>query len=113
MSIPPDSGDGPPAFPSRRRRVPAEEPGIDLALLRERFPHYLTRLHDDDVHAMDYVVECLVRSIPGMPRELAHAIMLTAHETGVAIAFTGLQEEAEHFAARLASYGLTVSVVPA
>ena len=113
MSLPPDPDGTPPALPGRHRRVPEGDPGIDFALLYERLPHYVARLHDDDIHAMDYVVECLVRSIPGLAKESAYAIMLTAHETGVAVAFAGLQEEAEHFGARLASYGLTVTVVPA
>jgi len=112
-NVPPDSDNSPSAYPGRRRRVPEGDPGIDLALLYERLPHYLAKLHNDDVHAMDYVVECLIRSIPGTPKEVAYAIMLTAHETGVAVAFAGLQEEAEHFGGRLASYGLTVTIVPA
>ena len=93
--------------------MPGEAPGIDVDLLRERLPRYAARLHDDDVHTMDYVVECLLRSIPGLDVDAACAIMLAAHLKGVAVAYTGPLEEAEHFAGRLASYGLTTSVVPA
>lgn len=113
LSFPSGEDEGAMAFPRRVTRKTDDETGIDLGLLFDRLPHYLVKLHDDDVHSMDYVVECLIRCIPGTPKELAVSIMLTAHESGEAIAFAGLQEEAEHFGERLSDFGLDITVVPA
>lgn len=76
-------------------------------------PPYHVILHNDDVNEMGYVVRALLRSVPGLSREQATAIMLEAHYHGQAIVTTCPLELAELYRDRLESYGLTASVEPA
>jgi ATP-dependent Clp protease adapter protein ClpS len=47
-------------------------------------------LHNDEHHAMDYMVAALLKSIPSLTAEGAVNIMLEAHNTGQAVVITSL-----------------------
>lgn len=66
-------------------------------------------LWNDEVHSMDYVVAVLVKII-GLTIEPAVNIMLQAHETGKAVAYTGAKEIAEAHRDGLEQYGLTATL---
>ena len=50
--------------------------------LLNHIPHYAVLLHNDEVHSMDFVVESLLKSVPGLTQPEAIAIMLETHQTG-------------------------------
>ncbi len=63
--------------------------------LQEILPPYVVILHNDDHHAMDYVVAALMKSVPGLSEDEAINIMLEAHNTGRAVVITCPLEQAE------------------
>lgn len=89
-------------------------PDIDVETfqraLEERLPRYAVILYNDDYHAMDYVVEALVKSVPELIVEEAVGIMFEAHNTGSAVVIICLLEQAELYRDRIQSYGLGVSI---
>ncbi len=80
-------------------------------------PLYRVIIHNDDVTPMDFVIHILV-SIFCLPDPNAIYIMYTAHLNGSAYVQTLPKPEAQkrigkaHFAARLRSYPLTLSMEP-
>ena len=78
--------------------------------LNERLPRYAVILYNDDYHAMDYVVEALVKSVPDLIVEEAVGIMFEAHNTGSAVVIVCLLEQAELYRDRIRNYGLGVSI---
>ena len=103
-----------PALPAPATRpalpAPRVEPEIDFELLRGRYPPHRVILHDDDVHSMDEVVVALRQAVPGLGTRRAVQIMLEAHLTGRSTVVICPKEQAEHYAERLASFGLTVTI---
>src|SRR5215203_6191142 len=91
------------------------KPNVDIDLQRfvEICPPYQVILHDDDHHSMDEVIVAICRSVPGVDERKAILIMLEAHTTGRAIVIVCPQEQAEFYAERLGTYGLTVTIEPA
>jgi ATP-dependent Clp protease adaptor protein ClpS len=83
---------------------------IDLQKFIDRCPPYQVILHNDDHHGMDEVIVALIRSVPGMDDRKAILIMLEAHTTGRAVVIVCPQEQAEFYAERLGTYGLTVTI---
>ncbi len=92
--------------------TPAIDTDFDAAFLTSRFPPYQVILHNDDIHSMDEVVLALCRSIPAMTLFRAITLMYEAHSTGRAIVIVCGKEEAELYAERLGTYGLTVTLEP-
>lgn len=82
----------------------------DVQGLLERFPPYRVILHNDDHHGMDEVVLALRKSVPGLNERKAILIMLGAHLHGRATVIVCPREQAEYYAERLGSYGLTVTI---
>ena len=78
--------------------------------LSERLPHYAVILYNDDYHAMDYVVEALVKSVPDLIVEEAVGIMFEAHNTGSAVVIVCLLEQAGLYRDRIQGYGLGASI---
>ena len=78
--------------------------------LNERLPRYAVILYNDDYHAMDYVVEALVKSVPDLIVEEAVGIMFEAHNTGSAVVIVCLLEQAELYRDRIQGYGLGASI---
>ena len=89
-------------------------PGTDVEAfqraLNERLPRYAVILYNDDYHAMEYVVEALVKSVPDLIVEEAVGIMFEAHNTGSAVVIVCLLEQAELYRDRIQSFGLGVSI---
>ena len=69
-------------------------------------------LHNDDHHAMDYVVGALCKAIPGLDSEEAGRIMLEAHLNGVGLVIICHQEQAEYYRDRVQTFGLGCSIEP-
>lgn len=90
--------------------VPAVDTDIDMQRFLDRCPPYQVILHNDDHHSMDEVIVALIRSVPGVNEHKAILIMLEAHTTGRAIVIVCPQEQAEFYAERLGTYGLTVTI---
>ncbi len=101
----------PPVAPAAPRTAPDRD--IDLQYLTERFPPQRVVLHDDDVHSMDEVVVALCKSVPSLGVRKAMRIMLAAHLTGRATVIVCAREQAEYYAERLGTFGLTVTIEPA
>jgi ATP-dependent Clp protease adaptor protein ClpS len=82
----------------------------DLQALRERFPPYRVILHNDDRHSMDEVVLALIKSVPGINERKAILIMLQAHLHGRATVIVCPREQAEYYAERIGTYGITATI---
>src|SRR4051812_38843385 len=97
----PMSAPGAPAAPGTRTDFDAQQ-------LLDLFPPYRVVLHNDDVHGMDEVVAALCKSVPGLREQQAILIMLEAHLSGRATVIVCAREQAEYYAERLGTFGLTV-----
>ncbi|HEX5501978.1 MAG TPA: ATP-dependent Clp protease adaptor ClpS [Thermomicrobiales bacterium] len=93
--------------------APTTAPDVDLTYLAGRYPPQRVVLHNDDVHSMDEVVAALRKSVPGLGRRKAILIMLEAHLTGRSTVVVCAREQAEYYAERLGTFGLTVTIEPA
>lgn len=85
-------------------------PEIDLAALAARYPPYRVVLHNDEIHSMDEVVLALRKAVPGLGTRQAVRIMLEAHLTGRGTVIVCPREQAEYYAERLRTFGLTVTI---
>jgi ATP-dependent Clp protease adaptor protein ClpS len=90
--------------------LPGVGTDIDLQRFLELCPPYQVILHNDDHHSMDEVIVAICRSVPGVGERKAILIMLEAHTTGRAVVIVCPQEQAEFYAERLGTYGLTVTI---
>ena len=90
--------------------LPKTDTDFDLQRFVERCPPYQVILHNDDHHGMDEVIVAICRSVPGINERKAILIMLEAHHTGRAVVIVCPQEQAEFYAERLGTYGLTVTI---
>jgi ATP-dependent Clp protease adaptor protein ClpS len=84
----------------------------ELETLRRLLPNYRVLLHNDDVHAMEYVVRALLRTVQHLTAERAVEIMLEAHLKGKAVVIVCPKETAEFYRAGLEGYGLTSTIEP-
>ena len=100
----------PTATGAARPSAPTVAPDIDLDRLTELYPPHRVVLHDDDVHAMDEVVAALRKAVPGLGERRAVLIMLEAHLRGRATVIVCAREQAEYYAERLGTFGLTVTI---
>ncbi len=64
---------------------------------------------DDPVNLMDYVVK-VFQKVFGYPREKAEHLMLTVHNTGKALVWTGERERAELYVQQLHGFQLQASL---
>jgi len=74
-------------------------------------PMYRVLLHDDDVNSMDTVVRALIETFKFEIPEAA-AIMMEAHESGVALCKVEPMEVAELHRDQLQAFGLTSTIEP-
>ena len=88
-------------------------PEVDTETVEETSfePIYRVLLHDDDVHDMGFVADCLVR-VFAIQRTDAWAIMSEAHCTGVALCCCEPRPDAERHRDKLRSYGLSATIEP-
>jgi ATP-dependent Clp protease adaptor protein ClpS len=73
-------------------------------------PPYSVVLHNDDHNDMVYVVQCLMKTVPGLGAARATRIMFEAHNRGKAVVTTCPLELAELYRDRLESFGLTATI---
>jgi ATP-dependent Clp protease adaptor protein ClpS len=90
--------------------MPNIDTDFDIQRFIELCPPYQVILHNDDHHSMDEVIVAICRSVPGVDERKAILIMLEAHYTGRAVVIVCPQEQAEFYAERLGTYGLTVTI---
>ncbi len=81
--------------------------------IEEILPPHAVILFNDDVHAMEFVVLALLKSVPSLTPERAAEIMFEAHNAGRAVVIVCPLETAELYRDRLQSFGLGASVEPA
>ena len=112
MSVSPPSGrqqaERGGAAPPAVERGTIEEQGLGSQTLT--LPPYRLLLHNDDVNSMDHVVQALLVCVPELEPEQAVAVMLEAHESGVAEVLICPLERAELYRDRLQTQGLTATV---
>ena len=75
-------------------------------------PLWKVLLHNDDFHAMDYVVAALVKAVPGLDTEEALRIMFEAHFNDVGLVRVCPREEAEYYQERIQTFGSGCSIEP-
>lgn len=78
--------------------------------LLEHIRHYAVVLHNDETHSMDFVVESLLKSVPGLTQPEAIDIMLETHEKGRGVVIVCPLEQAEHYRDRIQSFNLGCSI---
>ncbi len=82
----------PPVDPTLNTASP--ETDVETDSQAKLLPPYNVVLENDDLHSMEFVVEVL-RKVLTVTIEKAVQLMLTAHETGEAVIWTGPKEVAE------------------
>ena len=78
----------------------------------DQLPPFRVLLHNDDVSAMEVVIDTLVELTP-LSLERAVEVMLEAHRTGVALVLVTHKERAELYQEQFTSKKLTVTIEPA
>ena len=80
--------------------------------VRKIAPRYRVLLHNDDFNGMEYVVECLVETVPALTAPQAIDIMMQAHNSGKGLVIICELEHAEFYCETLCSKGLTSTIEP-
>ncbi|CAI5485885.1 unnamed protein product [Closterium sp. Naga37s-1] len=80
---------------------------------RKKSPLYRVMLHNDNFNRREYVVQVLMKCVPGMTVDQAVNIMQEAHVNGMACVLICVQHEAEEVCLNLRSNGLVSSIEPA
>ena len=75
-------------------------------------PPYRVILHNDNFNKREYVVQVLMKVIPGMTVDNAVNIMQEAHINGLAVVIVCAQADAEQHCMQLRGNGLLSSVEP-
>jgi ATP-dependent Clp protease adaptor protein ClpS len=78
-------------------------PGSDLG------GHWRVIVRNDDHNTFDHVAHTLARWIPGISVDRGYAIADTIHNTGQAIVWSGIKENAELYWEQLRDSGLTMA----
>ncbi|GJP33629.1 hypothetical protein CLOM_g18146 [Closterium sp. NIES-68] len=93
--------------------TPGRESEFDLTKQRKKSPLYRVMLHNDNFNRREYVVQVLMKCVPGMTVDQAVNIMQEAHVNGMACVLICVQHEAEEVCLNLRSNGLVSSIEPA
>ena len=80
---------------------------------RKTAPPYHVILHNDNYNKREYVVQVLMKVIPGMTLDIAVNIMQEAHFNGLAVVIICAQADAEDHCMQLRGNGLLSSIEPA
>ncbi|KAL8161332.1 hypothetical protein V2J09_012821 [Rumex salicifolius] len=99
--------------PVTEKTTPARESDFDLRKSRKMSPPYRVILHNDNFNRSEYVVQVLMRVIPGMSVDNAVNIMQEAHHNGLSVVIICAQADAEDHCAHLRGNGLFCSIEPA
>lgn len=89
--------------------APVIEPDLDTTTSTEHDLPYNVFLWNDDVNDMSAVAYILQRTF-GFDEDTALQLMLTAHEEGKVVVWTGRRDEAVGYAEKLHAYGLQATV---
>ncbi len=81
--------------------------------VRLPYPNYKVIVLDDDFNTFEHVARCLISYIPKMTPELAWELTNQVHFEGLAIVWTGPQEQAELYHEQLQRAGLTMAPIEA
>ena len=79
---------------------------------RKRAPPYRVLLHNDNFNKREYVVQVLMKVIPGMTLDIAVNVMQEAHHNGLAVVIVCDQPDAEDHCTQLRGNGLLSSIEP-
>lgn len=93
--------------------TPGRESEFDLRKSRKTAPPYRVLLHNDNFNKREYVVQVLMKVIPGMTLDNAVNIMQEAHHNGLAVVIICTQADAEEHCMQLRGNGLLSSIEPA
>lgn len=99
----------------RPTTTPGRESEFDLGKERKtkQPKDYRVLLHNDNFNKREYVVQTLMKVIPGMTVDIAVNIMNEAHLSGMAVVIQCPQEDAENYCDSLRGSGLISSIEPA
>ncbi|XP_050225732.1 ATP-dependent Clp protease adapter protein CLPS1, chloroplastic [Mercurialis annua] len=109
----PGKGGGVLEKPVIERTTPGRESEFDLRKSRKMAPPYRVMLHNDNYNKREYVVQVLMKVIPGMTVDNAVNIMQEAHYNGMAVVIICAQADAEDHCMQLRGNGLLSSIEPA
>ncbi|KAL2612004.1 hypothetical protein R1flu_023696 [Riccia fluitans] len=99
--------------PILEKPTPGRESEFDLKKSRKLSPPYRVMLHNDSYNKREYVVQVLMKVIPGMSVDSAVNIMQEAHINGLAVVIICSQSDAEEHCMSLRNNGLLSSIEPA
>ncbi|KAM7270159.1 hypothetical protein ACFE04_029373 [Oxalis oulophora] len=99
--------------PVIEKTTPGRESEFDLRKSRKISPPYRVMLHNDNLNKREYVVQVLMKVIPGMTLDNAVNIMQEAHHNGLAVVIICAQADAEEHCTQLRGNGLLSSIEPA
>ncbi|XP_038891524.1 ATP-dependent Clp protease adapter protein CLPS1, chloroplastic-like isoform X1 [Benincasa hispida] len=99
--------------PVIEKATPGRESEFDLRKSRKMTPPYRVILHNDDFNKREYVVQVLMKVIPGMTLDNAVNIMQEAHCNGLSLVIICAQADAEEHCMQLRGNGLLSSIEPA
>ncbi|GAV59171.1 ClpS domain-containing protein [Cephalotus follicularis] len=99
--------------PVIERAAPGRESEFDLRKSRKMSPPYRVILHNDNYNKREYVVQVLMKVIPGMTLDIAVNIMQEAHYNGLSVVIICAQADAEEHCMQLRGNGLLSSIEPA
>ncbi|RZC24231.1 ATP-dependent Clp protease adapter protein CLPS1, chloroplastic isoform B [Glycine soja] len=109
----PGKGGGVLEKPVIEKVTPGRESEFDLKKSRKSAPPYRVILHNDNFNKREYVVQVLMKVIPGMTLDNAVNIMQEAHYNGLSVVIICDQADAEDHCTQLRGNGLLSSIEPA
>ncbi|KAL8208117.1 hypothetical protein R6Q57_007529 [Mikania cordata] len=98
--------------PVIEKTTPGRESEFDLKKSRKMAPPYRVMLHNDNYNKREYVVQVLMKVIPGMTVDNAVNIMQEAHINGLSVVIVCGQADAEEHCTQLRGNGLLSSIEP-
>ncbi|GMH01872.1 hypothetical protein Nepgr_003711 [Nepenthes gracilis] len=99
--------------PVIEKTAPGRESEFDLRKSRKTAPPYRVILHNDNFNKREYVVQVLMKVIPGMTLDNAVNIMQEAHHNGLSVVIICAQADAEEHCMQLRGNGLLSTIEPA
>ncbi|KAL5553488.1 hypothetical protein UlMin_040889 [Ulmus minor] len=99
--------------PVIERTTPGRDSEFDVRKSRKTAPPYRVILHNDNFNKREYVVQVLMKVIPGMTLDNAVNIMQEAHYNGLSVVIICAQADAEDHCMQLRGNGLLSSIEPA
>ena len=81
--------------------------------VRKTYPNFKVIVLNDDFNTFQHVSDCLIKYIPGMTGDRAWELTNQVHFDGLAIVWTGPQEQAELYHQQLRREGLTMAPLEA